>query len=81
MLAGVERRQVLTASAWLLSSPAHAFENALPEVAKFSERRAAGKQPGDLGLKERTLWLATESMAGCCVSLDSGTPRMALAWL
>ncbi|CAJ1398241.1 unnamed protein product [Effrenium voratum] len=53
------RRHILqlgASSAWLLSlAPTLSFENALPEVTKFSERRTPGKQPDDLGLKERTL--------------------------
>jgi len=40
----------------LLPAPAKAaFENALPEVSKFSERRTPGNKPDDLGLKERIL--------------------------
>lgn len=54
------RRKILNSGAFgawmLLTFPAHAtFENALPEVVKFSKRRSPGKQPDDLGLKERTL--------------------------
>jgi len=49
------------AGAWLVSvipaapQSADAFENALPEVTKFLQKRKSGVQPTDLGLKVRKL--------------------------
>jgi len=58
---GIAPRRAALAGAWLVSvipaapQPADAFENALPEVSKFAQKRKSGVQPNDLGLKVRKL--------------------------
>ncbi|CAE7219706.1 kif19 [Symbiodinium pilosum] len=53
---GVARRGLLLNLGLLLPLPARAaFPNALPEVAKYPDKRSPGNKPDDLGLQPRTL--------------------------
>ncbi|CAE7193149.1 kif19 [Symbiodinium necroappetens] len=49
------RALLLNLGLWLPLPAQAAFENALPEIAKFPDKRTPGNKPDDLGLQPRTL--------------------------